>query len=130
MTAASHRQGPSVPHGRAARTQPPPWERLIFAEHLRGLADTIDRPSEVAALLEREGWRPELWDALERMEKRRAEMARVLRSRAAELESGARSRDEPLLAELNEIVEVVERCEREEERIFVRAFWQDLGGGG
>lgn len=111
-------------------TTSPTRDHLSFAEQLRALAETIDRPSEVAALLEREGWRPELWDSLEQMDKMRAEMARSLRRRAAEIESGVRSQDGPMLAELHSIIERIDRYEREEERIFVRAFWQDLGGGG
>jgi hypothetical protein len=88
---------------------------------LRALADAFDRPSAVAAQFQREGFRPELWDQLDRLERRKHELADSARTLA---NRGASRGD--VVALLN----TAKRYEREEDKLFVRAFWEDMGAPG
>ena len=88
---------------------------------LRALADAFDRPSQVAAQFQRDGFRVDLWDQLDRLERRKHELA----DSARELASRGATRDD-----VTDVLEAARRYEREEDRLFVRAFWEDMGAAG
>src|SRR5688572_10703611 len=88
---------------------------------LRELAETFGRSSEIAEQFQRDGFRPELWDQLERIDQRKKELASNARFLAVH---GGSEHD------VFSIIAAAERCEREEDRLFIRAFWEDLGMPG
>jgi cytochrome c556 len=88
---------------------------------LHALADAFGRPSPVVAQFERDFFHPELWDQLERIEAKKHELASSARLLAAH---GANQDD------VRAILAAADRCEREEDRLFIRAYWEDMGAAG
>jgi hypothetical protein len=88
---------------------------------LRALADAFDRPSQVAVQFEQDGFRPELWDQLDRLERQKRALARSARQAAAR---GASRQD------VHAILDAARKFEREEDKLFARAFWEDVGAAG
>ena len=87
---------------------------------LRALADAYGRPSQVTTQFQRDGFHPELWEQLERIDRAKQKLARSARELAYR---GANQRD------VVAILDAAKRCEGEETKLFVRAFWEDVGGG-
>jgi hypothetical protein len=75
----------------------------------------------VAAQFQRDGFRVELWDQLDRLEKKKHELADSARLLALR---GASRRD------VDDIMSTAKRYEHEEDKLFVRAFWEDMGAAG
>jgi hypothetical protein len=90
-------------------------------QRLHALADAYAKPSPLIAQFQRDFFRPELWDQLDRIEARKRQLASSARFLA---DHGATQSD------VRELLAQADRCERDEERVFTRAYWEDVGAAG
>ena len=88
---------------------------------LHALADTFGRPSPVVVQFQRDSFHPELWDQLERIEAKKHELA----SSARRLATHGANQDD-----VRALLAAADRCEREEDHLFIRAYWEDVGAAG